>query len=146
MPQGEVVIDPFTGQSMSREALDALLVPYRRRQGARGIAVVAAARALPAGGVAARDHRARPEEPQGDPSQRRRLATVARGDAAARHPAADGVGGAARSRPRGRAPRRGDAAAADLSAYLEHVPHAGDRSAIEERLLELGHGDRKRLH
>jgi hypothetical protein len=26
------------------------------------------------------------------------------------------------------------------------VPHAGDRSAIEERLLELGHGDRKRLH
>ena len=27
MPQGEVVIDPFTGQSMSREALEALLVP-----------------------------------------------------------------------------------------------------------------------
>jgi len=40
----------------------------------------------------------------------------------------------------------GDAAAADLAAYLEHVPHAGDRSAIEERLVELGHGDRKRLH
>ena len=40
----------------------------------------------------------------------------------------------------------GDAAAADLSAYLEHMPHAGDRSAIEERLRELGHGDRKRLH
>src|SRR5215203_3958585 len=33
MPQGEVVIDPFSGQSMSREALDALLVPYRRREG-----------------------------------------------------------------------------------------------------------------
>ena len=36
MPQGEVVIDPFTGQSMSREALDALLVPYRRREGLPG--------------------------------------------------------------------------------------------------------------
>ena len=38
------------------------------------------------------------------------------------------------------------AAAADLSTYLEHVPHAGDRAAIEERLLELGHGDPSRLH
>ena len=28
-----MVIDPFTGQSMSREALDELLVPYRRRSG-----------------------------------------------------------------------------------------------------------------
>ena len=36
MPQGEVVIDPFTGQSMSRDALDALLVPYRRREGLPG--------------------------------------------------------------------------------------------------------------
>src|SRR6478736_8510655 len=36
MPQGEVVIDPFTGQSLSREALDALLVPYRRREGLPG--------------------------------------------------------------------------------------------------------------
>ena len=36
MPQGEVVIDPFTGQSLSRDALDALLVPYRRRQGLPG--------------------------------------------------------------------------------------------------------------
>src|ERR1700712_4485964 len=36
MPQGEVVIDPFSGQSMSRDALDALLVPYRRREGLQG--------------------------------------------------------------------------------------------------------------
>src|SRR5215207_2440759 len=28
MPQGEIVIDPFTGKSMSRDALDALLVPF----------------------------------------------------------------------------------------------------------------------
>ncbi|MDP1691332.1 MAG: tetratricopeptide repeat protein [Burkholderiaceae bacterium] len=36
MPQGEVVIDPFTGQSLSREALDERLAPYRRRQGLVG--------------------------------------------------------------------------------------------------------------
>ena len=32
MPRGEVVIDPFTGQSLSREELDELLAPYRKRQ------------------------------------------------------------------------------------------------------------------
>jgi regulator of sirC expression with transglutaminase-like and TPR domain len=36
MPQGEVVIDPFTGQSLSREALDERLMPYRQRQGLVG--------------------------------------------------------------------------------------------------------------
>jgi regulator of sirC expression with transglutaminase-like and TPR domain len=33
MPQGEVVIDPFSGQSLSREQLDERLTPYRREQG-----------------------------------------------------------------------------------------------------------------
>jgi len=36
MPQGEVVIDPFSGQSLSRDALDERLAPYRRRQGLVG--------------------------------------------------------------------------------------------------------------
>ena len=36
MPQGEVVIDPFSGQSLSREVLDERLAPYRRRQGLVG--------------------------------------------------------------------------------------------------------------
>src|SRR4249920_2114821 len=36
MPQGEVVIDPFTGQSLSREELDELLVPYKRNRGLTG--------------------------------------------------------------------------------------------------------------
>ena len=36
MPRGEVVIDPFTGQSLSREELDELLAPYRKRQGLEG--------------------------------------------------------------------------------------------------------------
>jgi regulator of sirC expression with transglutaminase-like and TPR domain len=33
MPQGEVVIDPFNGRSLSRDDLDERLAPYRRRQG-----------------------------------------------------------------------------------------------------------------
>jgi regulator of sirC expression with transglutaminase-like and TPR domain len=36
MPQGEVVIDPFTGQSLSRETLEERLMPYRHRQGLTG--------------------------------------------------------------------------------------------------------------
>jgi regulator of sirC expression with transglutaminase-like and TPR domain len=36
MPQGEVVIDPFTGQSLSRDDLDERLAPHRRRQGLEG--------------------------------------------------------------------------------------------------------------
>ncbi|MFO1219767.1 MAG: tetratricopeptide repeat protein [Burkholderiaceae bacterium] len=35
-PQGEVVIDPFDGRSLSREDLDERLAPYRRRQGLVG--------------------------------------------------------------------------------------------------------------
>jgi regulator of sirC expression with transglutaminase-like and TPR domain len=33
---GEVVIDPFTGQSLSREELDELLAPYKRTRGLQG--------------------------------------------------------------------------------------------------------------
>ncbi|MDB6001469.1 MAG: transglutaminase [Rhizobacter sp.] len=36
MPGGEVVIDPFTGHSLSREELEELLMPYRRSQGLEG--------------------------------------------------------------------------------------------------------------
>ncbi|HET7525145.1 MAG TPA: tetratricopeptide repeat protein [Burkholderiaceae bacterium] len=36
MPQGEVVLDPFNGRSLSREELDERLAPYRRRQGLVG--------------------------------------------------------------------------------------------------------------
>lgn len=36
LPQGEVVIDPFNGRSLSREELDERLLPYRREQGLTG--------------------------------------------------------------------------------------------------------------
>jgi regulator of sirC expression with transglutaminase-like and TPR domain len=36
MPRGEVILDPFTGQSLSREELDERLAPYLRQQGLVG--------------------------------------------------------------------------------------------------------------
>ncbi|MFO0125149.1 MAG: SirB1 family protein, partial [Betaproteobacteria bacterium] len=36
LPRGEVVIDPFTGQSLSREELEERLGPYRRQRGLLG--------------------------------------------------------------------------------------------------------------
>lgn len=36
MPRGEVVLDPFSGQSLSRDELDERLVPYRRQRGLVG--------------------------------------------------------------------------------------------------------------
>lgn len=36
MPRGEVIIDPFSGHSLSREELDERLVPFRRQRGLVG--------------------------------------------------------------------------------------------------------------
>jgi regulator of sirC expression with transglutaminase-like and TPR domain len=36
LPRGEVIIDPFTGHSLSREQLDERLVPFRRQRGLVG--------------------------------------------------------------------------------------------------------------
>ena len=145
MPQGEVVIDPFTGQSMSREALDALLVPYRRREGLPGDSPVSLALFLQAATpreIIARMlrnlkeiHRSAEDWPRLHAVTQRLVVLLPdaweerrdRGLAAAQLGAVK-------------------AAVADLSSYLENVPHAGDRFAINERLLELGHGDPSRLH
>ena len=145
MPQGEVVIDPFTGQSMSREALDALLAPYRGRHGLPGDApvslVVFLQTASPREIVARmlrnlKEIHRRSDDPARLHAVLERLVVLLpdaweerrdRGLAAARLGA---VG----------------AAVADLSAYLEHVPHAGDRSVVARQLIELGHGDPSRFH
>ena len=144
MPQGEVVIDPFTGQSMSREALDALLVPYRRREGAAGAQMplslfLAAASSREIIARMLRNlkeiHRTN-DEPARLHAVLERLVILLPDDWIER-------------RDRGLvAARLGavTAAVADLSAYLENVPQAGDRSAVAERLIELGHGDPSRLH
>ncbi len=106
MPQGEVVIDPFTGQSMSRDALDALLVPYRRREGLPGESPVPLALFLQAATpreIIARMLRNLKEIHRNSDDWPRLFAVAA----AAGHPPARGLGGAARPRPgRGAARRR----------------------------------------
>ena len=145
MPQGEVVIDPFTGQSMSRDALDALLVPYRRREGSQGQAPVSLALFLQAAEpreIVARMLRNLKEIHRSNEDWARLHAVTQRlvillprawEERRDRGLAAAQLGAI-------------KAAVVDLTAYLEHVPHAGDRFAINERLLELGHGDPSRLH
>ena len=145
MPQGEVVIDPFTGQSLSREALDALLVPYRRREGLPGNASVSLALFLQA--ATPREILAR---------MLRNLKEIHRSaeDWARLHSVSERLvillpDAWEERRDRGLAAAQlgaVKAAVADLSSYLENVPHAGDRFAINERLVELGHGDPSRLH
>ena len=145
MPQGEIVIDPFTGQSMSRDALDALLVPYRRRGAKNGLGDA------PLGSFL---QPARPREVIA--RMLRNLKEVFRSS----QDAARLLGIAERlvillpeaweeRRDRGLVHAALGArfpAMADLAGYLEHAPDAPDRPAIRKRLAELGHDGASRLH
>ncbi len=145
MPQGEIVIDPFTGQSMSRDALDALLVPYRRRSSRDGLdEAPLGSFLLPA----------RPREVIA--RMLRNLKEVFRSS----QDAGRLLGVAERlvillpdaweeRRDRGLVHAALGArfpAMADLAGYLEHAPDAPDRPAIRKRLAELGHDGASRLH
>lgn len=145
MPKGDIVIDPFTGQSMSREALDAMLVPYRRRQAALGESEAPLAAFLqPAAPreVIARMLRNLKEIFRSGQDSKRLLGVAERlvillpdvweerRDRGLVH-AALGA----------RFP-----AMIDLAGYLEHAPDAPDRPAISKRLAELGDPDASRLH
>ena len=145
MPQGEIVIDPFTGQSMSRDALDALLVPYRRRGARNGLGdapLVSFLQPAQPREVIARMLRNLKEVFRSSQDAARLLgiserlvillpeAWEERRDRGLVH-AALGA----------RFP-----AMADLAGYLEHAPAAPDRPAIRKRLAELGHDGASRLH
>ena len=145
MPQGEIVIDPFTGQSMSRDALDALLVPYRRRGARNGLGdapLVSFLQPAQPREVIARMLRNLKEVFRSSQDAARLLgiserlvillpeAWEERRDRGLVH-AALGA----------RFP-----AMADLAGYLEHAPDAPDRPAIRKRLAELGHDGASRLH
>jgi len=145
MPQGEIVIDPFTGQSMSRDALDALLVPYRRRGAKHGLGDA------PLGSFL---QPARPREVIA--RMLRNLKEVFRSSQDA--PRLLGIAERLvillpdaweERRDRGLVHAALGArfpAMADLAGYLEHAPDAPDRPAIRKRLAELGHDDASRLH
>ena len=145
MPQGEVVIDPFTGQSLSREALEEMLVPYKRNGPlARGFDAPLGLflQAAPAREVLARVLRNLKEIHRSAEDWVRLLPVTQR--LVILLPEA-----LSERRDRGLAYAElgcADAAVADLSAYLEQDVHAADRDAIAERLAQLPTGRTRRLH
>lgn len=145
MSQGEVVIDPFTGQSLSREELDELLLPYKRSRGLTGefdAPLGLFLQAAPARDVIARMlrnlkeiHRAAQDWP--------RLVAVANRLVLLLPQAWE------ERRDRGLAYAElgmNGSAAGDLADYLEHAGQAQDRAAIAARLAELRRQGSPRLH
>ncbi len=129
--KGEVVIDPLTGQSLSRAELEERLLPYRRSRGLTGdfeVPLGLFLQAAPPRDVIARLLRNLKEIHR----TRRGLAASAGGVRAAGGAAAAGLGGAARPRPgagrtgSGRSRRAGPAG-------LPEAPAAGRRCASAAR-------------
>jgi regulator of sirC expression with transglutaminase-like and TPR domain len=144
--QGEVVIDPFTGHSLSRDELDELLAPYKRHRGLQGEFDVPLGLFLQAATgreVVARLLRNLKEIHRGAQDWRRLLQVQER--LVVLLPQAW-----EERRDRGLvyADLGVDAAAArDLSDYLQNAPDAADRAAIVDRLASLhGDGGPLRLH
>jgi regulator of sirC expression with transglutaminase-like and TPR domain len=143
--RGEVVIDPLTGHSLSRAELEERLMPYRRARGLTGefeaplglFLQTAAPREVVARLLRnlKEIHRAHADWP--------RLLAVCERLVVLLPQAWD------ERRDRGLAHAAlgaGEAAAADLAAYLEHQPEADDASALRERLQALSSGRDGPLH
>ncbi|WP_395699613.1 SirB1 family protein [Aquabacterium sp.] len=145
MPQGEVVLDPFSGRSLSREELDERLQPYRRRHGLGGEDETPLGLYLQAAEpreVLSRllrnlkeIHRSGGDWP--------RLLAVQQRLVLLRPDAAEEV------RDRGLAWAelgRCDEAVHDLEDYLAQRPDAADASGLRERVRELRRFGAPRLH
>ena len=139
LPQGEVVVDPFNGRSLSREELDERLGPYRARQGLAGdfeVPLGLFLQAAPARDVLARllfnlkeiAHTA--EDWLRLLAVQQRLVLLLPQDAEQLRDR--GLTWAELGRPA--------EAADDLSAYLSARPDAADAPALRERLAELQRG------
>jgi regulator of sirC expression with transglutaminase-like and TPR domain len=145
LPQGEVVIDPFNGRSLSRDALDERLQPYRARHGLEGdfeTPLGLFLQAAPPRDILARllhnlkeIHRSNEDWP--------RLLAVLQRLVVVLPQAMDerrdrGLTWAELGRPA--------EAADDLAAYLAARPDANDAAALRERLAELRRDGAPRLH
>ena len=144
--QGEVVIDPFTGHSLSREELDELLAPYKRKRGLQGdfdVPLGLFLQAATAREVLARMLRNLKEIHRGAQDGPRLLQVLQR--LVVLLPQAWDE-----RRDRGLVSADlglNDAAARDLAAYLEHAVDAPDRVMVAERLAALRQqGPAARLH
>jgi regulator of sirC expression with transglutaminase-like and TPR domain len=145
MPQGEVVIDPFNGRSLSRDDLEERIEPYRRRHGLVGDAEVPLGLFLQTAtprAVVARMLRNLKEIHRGAEEWPALLAVMQRlvillpDDWDER-----------RDRGLVRAELGDDdGAVQDLAAYVEHSPGADDVRAISERIGELRAAGRPQLH
>jgi regulator of sirC expression with transglutaminase-like and TPR domain len=145
MPQGEVVIDPFNGRSLSRDDLEERIEPYRRRHGLVGDAEVPLGLFLQTAtprAVVARMLRNLKEIHRGAEEWTALLAVMQRlvillpDDWDER-----------RDRGLVRAELGDDdGAVQDLVAYVEHSPGADDVRAISDRIGELRAAGRPQLH
>lgn len=145
MPQGEVVIDPFNGRSLSRDDLEERIEPYRRRHGLIGDAEVPLGLFLQTAtprAVVARLLRNLKEIHRGAEEWPALLAVMQRlvillpDDWDER-----------RDRGLVRAELGDDdGAVQDLAAYVEHSPGADDVRAISERIGELRAAGRPQWH
>jgi regulator of sirC expression with transglutaminase-like and TPR domain len=145
MPQGEVVIDPFNGRSLSRDDLDERLAPYRRRQGLVGefdAPLGLFLQAAPPRDVLARMlrnlkeiHRSARDAPRWLAVQQRLVVLLPQSWEERRDRALAFV-------------ELGhlDAAVGDLEAYLLHRPDAEDASALAAQLQRLRLQITGRLH
>ena len=145
MPQGEVVIDPFTGHSLSRDELDELLAPYKRNRGLQGdfdTPLGLFLQTATARDVLARMLRNLKEVHRSAGETKRLLAVQQR---------------LVVLLPQAWSERRDRGlvcaelgligpATHDLAAYLEHVPDAPDRALVEAHLLALGRDGASRVH
>ena len=145
MPQGEVIIDPINGRSLSRETLEERLGPYRQRHGLGddtdtplGLFLQAA----PPRDILARllrnlkeIHRTAEDWPRLLAVQQRLVLVLPDQPAERRD---RGLVWAALGRPA--------EAEADLAAYLDAVPEADDARAVQARLAELRRDNAPRLH
>lgn len=136
LSEGEVVIDPFTGQSLSRERLDELLAPYRASRGLVGDLDVPLGLFLQAAmprEVLSRMLRNLKEIHRSAADWPRLLAVLNRLVVLL-----PDVWEERRDRGLVQAELGAvDAALIDLGAYLTHCPGAPDRDVIGQRLLSL---------
>jgi regulator of sirC expression with transglutaminase-like and TPR domain len=142
---GEVVIDPFTGHSLSRDELDERLQPYRRQQGLEGdfeVPLGLFLQSAPARDVVARllrnlkeIHRTAQDWPRLVAVQQRLVILL------------PDVWEEQRDRGLAYAELgEHNLAARDLDAYLVHRPGAEDAQALIQRLSTLRGVGRPRLH